>query len=444
MFLVSLTIVAFILSLGYHTPIYRSVYHVPGFDKIRAPSKIIVLWVFALSLLAGKGMDDLFSRPRAFYRHRINVYVYFVVGFLILDLLLHLERHLVLKLFSPLILDEAIPEKMNIATNLIITGFHHFTLLNLFILFSIILWIRNVLKPRLSAFILCALLLADLGFANWGAARHDDKIYLWIKDKKKDLNGILRKDEDLYRIGSYDYGVGPNIEMYFGYQTIGGYTPLYLLRYFEYFNKYTNNRLPDGSVWFAYDAFENGILMDLLNMKYEISHAAMAITLRPTYLPRAFIVPNYRIIEKEKLLDYLIGPDFDPRKIVLFENMDMDSQLPRVTSKIPNGDTLVKITSYRPDHIRLVTDVSEPGYLFLSEVFYPGWKAFVDDKPKPIFRGNYLFRVVNVPPGKHQVDFVFDPLSIKIGVGLTIFTLFLILSIFLYHMRKDFLFRKRN
>ena len=443
-FLVSLGILAFILSLGFHTPLYRLVYYLPGFNKIRAPSKIIIIFVFALSLLAGKGMDDLFKRPRVFYGRRINLYLCFVVGCGILDLLFHVEHSVVLKIFSAFIMHEAIPERMDIAINLIIKGFHYFTLLNFLILLCLILWVRKILKPGLAAFILCTLLLADLGFANWGAARHNDKVYIWMKQTKKELHKILKKDKGQYRLGSYDYGMGPNLEMYFGYQTVGGYTPLLLRRYYDYINRYTDNQLQDGWVWFSYGPSENGILMDLLNMKYEISYASMKINLRQSCLPRAFIVPNYRIIDKEKLLDYLIGKNFDPRKVVLLEKAEVESELSDVTAMNSKGESSAIITSYRPDHINLLTDSSEPGYLFLSEVFYPGWKASVDGKPIPVLRGNYLFRVVKVPKGKHQVDFVFDPLSIKIGVGVTVFTLLLVLAISLYYRRKTLLFRKQD
>ena len=442
-FLISLGILAFILSLGAHTPLYRLIYYIPGFDKIRAPSKIIILWVFALSLLAGKGIDDLFKRPRAFYWRRINLYLGFVVCLGILDLLFHIERPAVLKIFSPFIMNEAIPDKMDIATNVIVNGFHHFTLFNFSILLCLILWFRNILKPRLAAFLLSALLLADLGVASWGAPRHDDKIYLWMKQTKKAINEILKKDRGLYRVGSYDYGMGPNLEMYFGYQTVGGYTPLILRRYYDYINQYTDNRLPDGWVWFSYGPSENGILLDLLNMKYEISYGPIRIALRQSCLPRAFIVPNYRVIEKEKLLDYLIGPEFNPRKVVLFENKDIESRLSDVAPLKSNGESSATVTLYRPDHIHLVTQSSEPGYLFLSEVFYPGWKAFVDDKPMHILRGNYLFRVVKVPKGKHQVRLVFEPLSVKFGVGVSTFTLLLVLTISLYHIRKLFFFKKK-
>ena len=73
-----------------------------------------------------------------------------------------------------------------------------------------------------------------------------------------------------------------------------------------------------------------------------------------------------------------------------------------------------------PDEITIETESTHPGYLFLSEVFYPGWKAFVNEQPKRVLRGNYLFRVVEIPAGTNKVVLVFEPLSVKLGLGTTI------------------------
>jgi len=140
----------------------------------------------------------------------------------------------------------------------------------------------------------------------------------------------------------------------------------------------------------------------------------------------------------------LIGPDFDPTRTVLFEEDDFKSDIaqhPLPESKTAGQATII---SYRPDRIVLATDSSGPGFLFLSEIFYPGWKAFVDGQPKRILRGNYLFRVVELPEGHHEVRLIFDPLSIKVGIGITIFTLFMILNIMIYHFRKRIPFLNRG
>ena len=168
--------------------------------------------------------------------------------------------------------------------------------------------------------------------------------------------------------------------------------------------------------------------MDLLNVKYEILYASKAIGFRPTYLPRAFLVPHSRFVEKEEILDILTSSDFDPHKTVLLEKVG-GAEYPEAVSLESSSSGEVEIKSYRPDSILLTTDAPVPAYLFLSEIFYPGWKAFIDGQPTRILRGNYLFRVIEVPPGSHNIELVYTPFTIKIGMWVSFLTLVLIICI---------------
>jgi hypothetical protein len=56
----------------------------------------------------------------------------------------------------------------------------------------------------------------------------------------------------------------------------------------------------------------------------------------------------------------------------------------------------------------------------LSDTYYPGWKAFVDGKRTKIYRANYTFRALPLSAGTHRVEFVYDPLSFKLGALFTI------------------------
>jgi uncharacterized membrane protein YfhO len=55
------------------------------------------------------------------------------------------------------------------------------------------------------------------------------------------------------------------------------------------------------------------------------------------------------------------------------------------------------------------------GFLVLSDVYYNGWKAFVDGENEKVYKADYVFRAVRLTEGQHTVEFVFDPLSFQIG-----------------------------
>ena len=74
---------------------------------------------------------------------------------------------------------------------------------------------------------------------------------------------------------------------------------------------------------------------------------------------------------------------------------------------------------------RLVMSFRTPtdSLLVLSEVYYPGWRATVDGVPTPILRADVALRALAVRAGEHRVEMVFDPWSVKIGIGITLATL---------------------
>ena len=43
----------------------------------------------------------------------------------------------------------------------------------------------------------------------------------------------------------------------------------------------------------------------------------------------------------------------------------------------------------------------------IAQSFYHPWKAVVDGKPTPIWKANYAFQALEVPPGQHQVEIVY-------------------------------------
>jgi len=80
-------------------------------------------------------------------------------------------------------------------------------------------------------------------------------------------------------------------------------------------------------------------------------------------------------------------------------------------------DRLIKVISRRANSVEVEVD-ELPDYRILTflDAHYPGWKAYVDGEPTPIYLANDAFKAILVPPGTHRVRFVFRPWRVYVGM----------------------------
>ena len=71
-----------------------------------------------------------------------------------------------------------------------------------------------------------------------------------------------------------------------------------------------------------------------------------------------------------------------------------------------------------------------------SQSFYPGWKAYIDGRPTPIYLVNGVIQGIEVPPGDHIVKFIYDPLSLKVGAAISIMALLIAFGFIVYEKRR--------
>lgn len=127
-------------------------------------------------------------------------------------------------------------------------------------------------------------------------------------------------------------------------------------------------------------------------------------------LPRAFLVHEAVVAaDDEMALALMQAPEFNPAETVVLDGE------PLLTPHPPQKPESVTLSRYEPARIEVKVRADAPGYLVLSDAWYPGWQATVDDERVKIYRADVLFRAVAVDAGEHRVVFTFRPASVRAG-----------------------------
>lgn len=133
----------------------------------------------------------------------------------------------------------------------------------------------------------------------------------------------------------------------------------------------------------------------------------------PDPLPRSYVIAETRILDGAKAVARLTEADWDPRKeLILPDGRTMSS---------PAGFSgSARIVGERADRVTVEAASSDAGYLVLADTYDPGWRATVDGRPAPVLRANLVFRAVQLPAGRHVVEFRYRPPSLVAGLALSV------------------------
>ena len=141
----------------------------------------------------------------------------------------------------------------------------------------------------------------------------------------------------------------------------------------------------------------------------------------PHNLPRAWMAKELKkALSPQKELSFLQAPEFDPQATAI-----VPAKCP-IKIK-PENKSEVKIKAFRPGYWIFECEVGtrSSGFLVFSETYYPGWRAFIDGKEVRIWRTNFAFQGIEVPPGRHIIEFRFEPVAFKIGLWMSLVSYFL-------------------
>lgn len=137
-------------------------------------------------------------------------------------------------------------------------------------------------------------------------------------------------------------------------------------------------------------------------------------------LPRAFVVHKAELITGDSdLISKLLNPSvFQPRTSVLLSNPDPTYNLinsPGRWGRMPANEP-VEVTEYSAVRARMRVRMYAPGYLVMTDNYYPGWRVWVNGEEWKILRGDYAFRAVFLDQGENELEFRYVPVCFRLGL----------------------------
>jgi O-antigen/teichoic acid export membrane protein len=297
-----------------------------------------------------------------------------------------------------------------------------------------------------------AVVAADLLIFGWGFNPASDPKWLEFRPPAIEWLQQHADEHNPWRVTSYQIAadtktLNANIPWLFGLEDIRGYDSIIPRQYVEYMADIEpQGELPYNRIAPIYGAANlSSPLLDLLGVRYVVTEGEVT---SPDYtlvyssevriyengdvLPRAFALPNGEV-EHPELLTHLAA--FDPRQIVLIDGSTLVSApSPSPAEPLPSGSWPLQpatVVSYASNEVLIDVNMPGPGWLVLTDSYFPGWKAYRSDPPSApaptaaqaseeselaIVRADGNFRGVYLEAGAHRVRFKYTPLSFKLGL----------------------------
>ncbi|MDA1017084.1 MAG: YfhO family protein [Planctomycetota bacterium] len=449
-FFLVLAIVTVLLAMGKYTPLYMWLYDtIPLLDKFRWPTKILPVFVFAMSVLAGFGTDRVMSAATRGdttsleFLKRVglgSIAILFVAagitGWVAADPLALVSlsggQSSALMKFSEANVaakQDAVLQGMIVTLAVLVTG--------TCVIFAT--W-RRKLNATGVGIALLALTFLNLFIEG----RHlliftQPDVYEAGSDTVKQLKdeaGQYRTMSRIHFAQLFLYGSEDATLYKWTRDALVGDTPLPDRVFKEWggdalridaYNRF-HTAMTDTN---AVTAASTQKLLDIASIRYEASSKEFSkvlfdslyhdrpvqIAVRETAWPRARIMNSFRDLRtQDDVFRSLYNPEFDASKILL-------TGAPGVTV---DGDASGDVYSidYGLNSTSLTARSTGKSLLWLGDTWYPGWRVYVDGIRSRVYRANGTFRAVSLTGGEHSISFAYQSFALVTGTFLSVLALF--------------------
>ena len=436
LFFVAIGVLAAIYAMGAHTPIFRLFYHlVPGVKKFRAAGMIAFYISFPVCVLGSMWCSFLTSGGMGSNESRrtIRLTGYLCAAGIFLALLISVKTGGLLSSWTNLFYREISRPEFAYKRQVMALNIPHFVhgvwiTAGLLLVTSALMWaqIRRKISPVGFIGLIGLLVLFD----TW---RIDAEFIQPVPPRK-----YLRPDQTVLALQQLAEERGP-----FRVMNARAYSPNFLgVHGIEDVLGFHDNRLQwfesfCGGPGFPYlyltpkegQRVDNPFL-NLLNVRYILyrpdSQSAVEMIENPGALDRAFVASTYEVLtDEEAILKRIQDEGFNYREVVLLEE---DPQVEVAGNEIEKAGTVESI-QYVGNDVVIHVKMERPGFLVLSDNYFPYWRAFEGEREHKIYKTDCTLRSVFLKAGTHEVIFTYRSIPyevtrwISLSVGLFLLAL---------------------
>lgn len=251
------------------------------------------------------------------------------------------------------------------------------------------------------------LYVVDKNYVNAGDFVNARQVSQPFQPTEADLKIMEDKDPN-FRVFEPGQGMAGARTSYF-HKAIGGYSAVKPQRIQQLYD---------------YQIAHNNIqVLSMLNVKYVIqtTDEGQAVPLQnPDANGNAWFVEKVKVVqnadEEIRALDSL---DTKNEAIVTKEFFKSVSSPSFVKDSLAG----ITLTEYKPNYLKYTSQNTNKGLAVFSEIYYPkGWKVTIDGKEATPIRANFVLRALEIPAGKHTIEFKFEPDVVKKGSSIALFS----------------------
>ncbi len=439
--LLAATILSLLLAWGHNfmwlTDLFLN--YLPGYNKFRAVSMILVMAEFTIPLLGILAMKEICEKKQdqktLFRGLQISfiivagvALVFSLIPGLFLDFVGSSDKYTQQQYQFPDWLMQAIrDERLRILRMDAIRSFV-FILLTGGLIWAVLF---NKLKKEYAYVALTVLILADMftidkRYLNNDSFTSKSRVENPFEPSAADNQILQDKDPD-FRVLNLTSNTFNDAGTSYYHKSIGGYHGAKLRRYQELIDHGIQKDIRTFAKSMRTDSIP---VLNMLNTRYFIlpdnNKQPMAFP-NPGALGNAWFVGNVQMVDNAdaeiRALD-----SFNPQAVAIVDKSFAEN----LKSFAPAKDSadFIRLDDYAANALSYNYRTKNNGLAVFSEIYYPkGWNAYVDGQITPHFRANYVLRAMVLPAGEHKLQFRFEPGVYAVGEKISLISSIILIAL---------------